>query len=233
MTIERVWLVPAVLAGVVFAVAHAGLQWLRAGLVDPALAALSGLAVALAWLGPSIWALYRVRRPPQRWTSRQIGGSAPGPDPGDRFDKFTRRARNVLRYAQEEAQRLSHNYIGTEHLLLGLARESDGVAARVLINLGIDLNTVRSSVESIIGRGQPVAGDIGLTPRAKKVIELAVQEARRLNHHYVGTEHLLLGLVREGEGIAAGILESHAVSLDRVREQVIEVLKQPPMPPRP
>src|SRR5919201_3891105 len=98
MTIERVWLVPAVLAGVVFAVAHAGLQWLRAGLVDPALAALSGLAVALAWLGPSIWALYRVRRPPQRWTMRPTGGSTPGFGPGDRVDKFTKRARDVLRY---------------------------------------------------------------------------------------------------------------------------------------
>ena len=127
----------------------------------------------------------------------------------DRFDKFTERARKVLTLAQEEAQRFNHNYIGTEHLLLGLVREGEGVAAHVLENLGVELNKVRSAVEFIIGRGdRPVIGEIGLTPRAKKVIELAVDEARRLNHHYIGTEHLLLGLVREGEGIAAGVLES-------------------------
>ena len=122
----------------------------------------------------------------------------------DRFDKFTERARRVLTLAQEEAQRFNHNYIGTEHLLLGLVREGDGVAAKVLSNLGVDLNKVRSAVEFIIGRGDRAGtGEIGLTPRAKKVIELAVDEARRLNHSYIGTEHLLLGLVREGEGIAA------------------------------
>src|SRR4030081_2662879 len=145
----------------------------------------------------------------------------------DRFDKFTERARKVLQLAQEEAQRFNHNYIGTEHLLLGLVRECDGVAAKVLGNLGLELNKVRSAVEFIIGRGdRTVAGDIGLTPRAKKVIELSVDEARRLNHHYIGTEHLLLGLVREGEGIAAGVLESLGVSLDKVRSQVIYVLNQ-------
>src|SRR5579884_3314081 len=145
----------------------------------------------------------------------------------DRFDKFTERARKVLQLAQEEAQRFNHNYIGTEHLLLGLVREGEGVAAKVLANLGVDLNKVRSAVEFIIGRGdRTVTGDIGLTPRAKKVIELSVDEARRLNHHYIGTEHLLLGLVREGEGIAAGVLESLGVSLDKVRAQVIHVLSQ-------
>src|SRR6202158_4625420 len=145
----------------------------------------------------------------------------------DRFDKFTERARKVLQLAQEEAQRFNHNYIGTEHLLLGLVREGEGVAAKVLGNLGVELNKVRSAVEFIIGRGdRTVAGDIGLTPRAKKVIELSVDEARRLNHHYIGTEHLLLGLVREGEGIAAGVLESLGVRLDKVRSQVIYVLNQ-------
>ncbi len=145
----------------------------------------------------------------------------------DRFDKFTERARKVLTLAQEEAQRFNHNYIGTEHLLLGLVREGDGVAAKVLANLGVELNKVRSAVEFIIGRGdRTVTGDIGLTPRAKKVIELAVDEARRLNHHYIGTEHLLLGLVREGEGIAAGVLESLGVSLEKVRNQIIHVLNQ-------
>src|SRR5688572_6942612 len=145
----------------------------------------------------------------------------------DRFDKFTERARKVLQLAQEEAQRFNHNYIGTEHLLLGLVREGEGVAAKVLANLGVELNKVRSAVEFIIGRGdRAVMGEIGLTPRAKKVIELAVDEARRLGHHYIGTEHLLLGLVREGEGIAAGVLESLGVSLDKVRAEVTRILSQ-------
>src|SRR5205809_3757728 len=145
----------------------------------------------------------------------------------DRFDKFTERARKVLSLAQEEAQRFQHNYIGTEHLLLGLVREGEGVAAKVLSNLGVELNKVRSAAEFIIGRGDRIVlGEIGLTPRAKKVIELAVDEARRLNHHYIGTEHLLLGLVREGEGIAAGVLESLGVNLEKVRTQTIQVLSQ-------
>ncbi len=143
----------------------------------------------------------------------------------DRFDKFTERARKVLTLAQEEATRFNHNYIGTEHLLLGLIRERDGVAAKVLTSMGVELNRVRSAVEFIIGRGdRMIVGEVGLTPRAKKVIELAVDEARRLGHHYIGTEHLLLGLVREGEGIAAGVLESVGINLDRVRVQTIQVL---------
>ena len=126
----------------------------------------------------------------------------------DRFDKFTDRARKVLTLAQDEAQRFNHNYIGTEHLLLGLVREGEGVAARVLENMNVELAKVRTAVEFIIGRGdRPVVGEVGLTPRAKRVIELAIDEARRLGHNYIGTEHLLLGLVREGEGIAAGVLE--------------------------
>lgn len=145
----------------------------------------------------------------------------------DRFDKFTERARRVLSLAQEEAQRFNHNYIGTEHLLLGLAREGDGLAAKILANLGVELNKVRSAVEFIIGKGdRPTSGEVGLTPRAKKVIELAVDEARRLNHHYIGTEHLLLGLVREGEGIAAGVLESLGVNLEKVRSETTKILSQ-------
>src|SRR5579859_1141432 len=145
----------------------------------------------------------------------------------DRFDKFTDRARKVLTLAQDEAQRFNHNYIGTEHLLLGLVREGEGVAARVLENMNVELSKVRTAVEFIIGRGdQPVVGEVGLTPRAKRVIELAIDEARRLGHNYIGTEHLLLGLVREGEGIAAGVLESLGVNLDKVRHQVIHVLSQ-------
>jgi ATP-dependent Clp protease ATP-binding subunit ClpC len=151
----------------------------------------------------------------------------------NRFDKFTERARKGLSLAQEEAQRFRHNYIGTEHLLLGLMREDEGVAAKVLLNLGVRLDGVRQNIEAIIGRGdQAVVGSIGLTPRAKKVIELAVDEARRMQHHSIGTEHILLGLVREGEGIAAHTIESMGVSLARVREETLRVLKQAnPAPP--
>lgn len=145
----------------------------------------------------------------------------------DRFDRFTERARKVLSLAQEEAQRFQHNYIGTEHILLGLIREGEGVAARVLESLGVELYKVRQAVEFIIGRGDRIVlGEIGLTPRAKKVIELAVDEARRLNHHYIGTEHLLLGLVREGEGIAAGVLASFGIHLEQVRKSTLIVLNQ-------
>ena len=144
-----------------------------------------------------------------------------------RFEKFSESARRVLSLAQEEAQRFNHNYIGTEHILLGLVRESDGVAAKVLSNLNVELNKVRSAVEFIIGRGERAApGEIGLTPRAKKVIELAVDEARRLNHHYIGTEHLLIGLMREGEGVAAGVLESLGVNLDKIRGETSRILTQ-------
>ena len=144
-----------------------------------------------------------------------------------RFEKFSEEARRVLSLAQEEAQRFNHNYIGTEHVLLGVVRESDGSAAKVLAGLGVELNKVRSAVEFIIGRGErSVGGEIGLTPRAKKVIELAVDEARRLSHNYIGTEHLLIGLMREGEGVAAGVLESLGVTLDKVRAETGKVLSQ-------
>jgi len=144
-----------------------------------------------------------------------------------RFEKFTERARKVLTLAQEEAQRLNHNYIGTEHILLGLVREGDGVAVKVLSNLGADPDKVRGAVEFIIGRGErAVSGEIGLTPRAKRVIELAVDEARRLNHNYIGTEHLLLGLLREAEGAAASVLESLGVNLDKARAETLRILSE-------
>jgi hypothetical protein len=144
----------------------------------------------------------------------------------DRFDKFTDRARTVLTLAQDEAMRLDHNYIGTEHILLGLLRVEDGVACRVLRARGVELEKARTAIEFIIARGDRpfVGGEVGLTPRAKRVIELAIDEARGLEHNYIGTEHLLLGLVREGEGIAAGVLESLGVRLDRVRNDVIRAL---------
>jgi len=144
-----------------------------------------------------------------------------------RFEKFSERARRVLTLAQEEAQHLKHNYIGTEHILLGLVREEEGVAAKVLANLGVGLNKVRASVEFIIGRGEKAgAGETGLTPRARRVIELAIDEARYLSHNYIGTEHLLLGLLREGEGIAAGVLGSFDITLERARAEVTRVLSQ-------
>ena len=143
------------------------------------------------------------------------------------FEKFTERARKVLSLAQDEAQRFNHNYIGTEHLLLGLVREGDGVAANALMNLGVGLEEIRRNVEFIVGRGDRIVlGEIGLTPRAKKVMELAVDEARRMNHHYVGTEHLLLGLIREGEGIAGGVLVSMGITLERARDEVHRILAQ-------
>jgi len=144
------------------------------------------------------------------------------------FDRFNDRAKRVLALAQDEAIRFNHNYIGVEHLLLGLVREGEGVAARVLDSLGIDLSRARSSVEVMIGRGKETTSpsEITLSPRTKKVIELAVDEARKLGHSHVGTEHLLLGIVREGESVGAGLLQSMGVSLEQVRHQVIAVMGQ-------
>jgi ATP-dependent Clp protease ATP-binding subunit ClpC len=144
-----------------------------------------------------------------------------------RFEKFSERARRVLTIAQEEARNLNHSYIGTEHILLGLVREEEGVAAKVLTNLGIALTKVRSAVEFIIGRGEkPGSNETGLTPRAKKVIELAIDEARQMGHNYIGTEHLLLGLLREGEGVASSVLDSFGISLERARAEVTHILTQ-------
>ena len=144
-----------------------------------------------------------------------------------RFEKFSERARRVLTIAQEEARQLNHNYIGTEHILLGLSREEEGIAAKVLTNLGVSLGKIRSAVEFISsGSDRPGTGDTGLTPRAKKVIELAIDEARQLGHNYIGTEHILLGLLREGEGVAAGVMESLGVTLDKARTEVTQVLSQ-------
>jgi ATP-dependent Clp protease ATP-binding subunit ClpC len=144
-----------------------------------------------------------------------------------RFEKFSERARRVLTIAQEEARALNHSYIGTEHILLGLVREEEGVAARVLTNLGIGLSKVRSAVEFIIGRGEkPSSGETGLTPRAKKVIELAIDEARQMGHNYIGTEHLLLGLLREGEGVASSVLDSFGITLERARAETAHILTQ-------
>jgi excisionase family DNA binding protein len=145
----------------------------------------------------------------------------------NRFDRFTKRARHVLALAQEEAQRLQHSSIGTEHLLLGLLREGEGVAAQVLTNLGIEVDQVRHAVEAIVGRRERIVrGEMALCPRTKKVFELAVEEAQRLNHQFIGTEHLLLGLIREDEGIAAEVLKSFGLQLEQVRTETLRVLRQ-------
>src|SRR5262249_18664443 len=141
-------------------------------------------------------------------------------------NRFTERAQRVILIAQEEAKRLNHDYVGTEHLLLGLIALGEGVAAQVLANLGVDLRRVRAEIEKIVGTGDNVMllGEIPFTPRAKKVLELAVEEAQNMGHNYVGTEHLLLGLIREEEGVAARVLENIGVRLDVVREEVISLL---------
>ena len=141
------------------------------------------------------------------------------------FERFTDRARRVVVLAQEEARMLNHNYIGTEHILLGLIHEGEGVAAKALESLGISLEAVRQQVEEVIGQGQQApSGHIPFTPRAKKVLELSLREALQLGHNYIGTEHILLGLIREGEGVAAQVLVKLGADLDRVRQQVIQLL---------
>jgi ATP-dependent Clp protease ATP-binding subunit ClpC len=140
------------------------------------------------------------------------------------FGRFTERAQKVLALAQEEAVRLGHGNIGTEHILLGLIREGEGIAAKALIALGLGLEKIQKEVESLIGRGNIHHGTIAYTPRAKRVIELSIDEARRLGHTYVGTEHILLGLIREGEGVAARVLNNLGVSLNKARQQVLQLL---------
>src|SRR6188508_3415106 len=144
------------------------------------------------------------------------------------YERFTDRARKVMQLANQEAQRFNHEYIGTEHILLGLVKEGSGVAANVLKNLEIDLRKIRLEVEKIVQHGpggeQVVMGRLPHTPRAKKVIEYSIEEARNLNHNYVGTEHLLLGLLREQEGVAAQVLMNLGLKLEDVRDEVLNLL---------
>src|SRR5512136_2162391 len=141
-------------------------------------------------------------------------------------DKFTERVRKVIYLAREEAARLQHDYIGTEHLLLGVIREGEGIAATVLNNLGLDLDRIRQEVENMVAPsgGTMTIGEIPFTPRAKRVLELSVDEARQLGHNYVGTEHLLLGLIREGEGVAARVLIELGIDRKKVREETLKLL---------
>src|SRR6201987_5214016 len=141
------------------------------------------------------------------------------------FERFTDRARRVVVLAQEEARMLHHGYVGTEHLLLGLIHEGEGVAAKALESLGITLDAVRQQVKEIIGRGQQApSGHIPFTPRAKKVLELSLREADGLGHNYIGTEHILLGLIREGSGVAAQVMVRLGADLSRARQQVVQLL---------
>jgi ATP-dependent Clp protease ATP-binding subunit ClpC len=141
------------------------------------------------------------------------------------FERFTEKAIKVIMLAQEEARRLGHNFVGTEQILLGLIGEGTGIAAKVLKSMGVNLKDARVEVEKIIGRGSGfVAVEIPFTPRAKRVLELSLEEARQLGHNYIGTEHLLLGLIREGEGVAARVLENLALDLTKIRTQVIRLL---------
>ena len=162
------------------------------------------------------------------WSGRPLTESPSHSGSTGPFDRFTEDGKRVLALAQDEAIQHNHNYIGTEHLLAALLRDADSIAARALTSLGVELTKVRTALDFIIGRGeQPISpGEVTLSPRSKKVIELALDEARKLGHSHVGPEHLLLGLVREGEGIASGILESLGTSMERVRAKVLELLKE-------
>ena len=149
------------------------------------------------------------------------------------FERFTERARQVVVLAQDEARRLKHNYIGTEHILLGLLREEEGLAARVLESLDITVEEVRSQVARVVGQGDEAAtGQIPFTPRARKVLELALREAQSLRHSHIGTEHILLGLVRENDGVAARILLDLHADADTVRNAVMKTIGEP-VPPHP
>jgi len=147
------------------------------------------------------------------------------------FERFSEGARRVLTRAQGEAQRLGHSYIDTEHILLGIAGEESGIAAKVLNNLGISMSKIQAAVEFVIGKGESRAtsGEVDLAPRAKRAIEFAVDEARRLNSSYIGVEHLLLGLLRESEGVAFSVLESFGITSERTRDEVNRVVRQEAM----
>jgi ATP-dependent Clp protease ATP-binding subunit ClpA len=171
------------------------------------------LAGEIAWLA---------RTRPERST---VGSSIEPARGGVVFERFTDRARRVVVLAQEESRRLNHNFIGTEHILLGLIQEREGVAAQALGALGIRLEAVRARVEEIVGRGESTpSGHIPFTPRAKKVLELSLREALQFGHNYIGTEHLLLGLIREGEGVAATVLVGLGADLESVRQKVVQLL---------
>ena len=211
---------------------HVGTEHLLLGLVreneSPAAKILASLGVSLEAVRHNVIAT--LGQP-----HREVGASAPAPpwrqstgSFAGPFDRFNDGAKRVLALAQDEAIRHNHNYIGSEHILIGLIREEKGVAARALQTLGVELSKARTALEFIIGRGDRATSpsEMTLSPRTKKIIELAIDESRKLGHGHVGTEHMLLGLAREGEGIASGILESLGVTMAKVRHQVIQTLGQ-------
>src|SRR5918994_1070382 len=177
-------------------------------------------------LGPSVTALPTPLETTERPSARRALVRKEAPQ--TMFERFTERARQVVVLAQEEARTLKHNYIGTEHILLGLLREEEGLAARVLESLDITVERVRAQVVRIVGSGEEVtSGQIPFTPRAKKGLELALREALSLGHNYIGTEHILLGLVRENEGVAARILLDFDADSEKIRNEVIRMLSGP------
>jgi Clp amino terminal domain, pathogenicity island component len=192
--------------------------------VDLATAALIGVGMTLVQTVSMAIALRRLRgsSATRTWTSHVVTGATSS---AARFDRFTDRARSILVLAHDEAQRHGHDYVGTEHMLLALLRQG-GITVRVLERMDVSPATVRAAIEAIIGGGgAPLSpADVGLQPDAKHAIELAIDEARTLDHRDVGTEHLLLGVVREGEGIAAGVMKSLGVTIDRLRPEVIREL---------
>ncbi len=198
---------------------------LIAGLAGGAMGAVV-IGLIQAWMarakGPSVhrWQAMSSSVSRQGMASPSVGSSP--------FDRFTDSGKRVLALAQDEAIRHNHNYIGTEHLLAALIRDTDSIAARALTSLGIELTKVRTALDFIVGRGDQTTSpsEITLSPRTKKVIEFAIDEARKFGHSHAGPEHILLGLVREGEGIASGILESLGVSMARARAKVLELLKE-------
>ena len=149
----------------------------------------------------------------------------------DKMERFTQRARRVLSLAHEDAERMHHNYIGTEHLLLGLIREEGGVAGRVLRELGLDTARVKEMVERLTGIGRQAGSHVELSPGTEQVLQYAIEEARRMGHHYIGTEHLLLGLVRQGEGVGIEVLRRLGISPEQVRRQTRRVLQESPAQP--
>jgi prophage maintenance system killer protein len=184
----------------------------------------AGQAETAAWLADRL--LPRFRK--EYGMFDRLTGRGKGKGPG-LFTRFTKPARQVPVHAQEEARLLNHDYIGTEHILLGLIREGEGIAARSLESSGVSLEAVRAQVEVIVGRGeQSPSGHIPFTPRAKKVLELSLREALQLGHNYIGTEHILLGLIREGEGVAAQILVRLGASLPKLRRQVLDRVQEGP-----
>jgi hypothetical protein len=233
MVLPRMAILPAVLVGaatLTILVIRAGLEGRPGAFADLLTAVTIGvvagvvtwvvlgimIASELGRIASSGWgALMHASEARVRWASAASSG------PAVDFDQFDESARRVLTNAQDEAMRLDHNYIGTEHLLLGILRDPDGLACAALMGVGADVDKARWAVEFIVGRGdRHVSGEVGLTPRAKRVLELAVEEARDLGNASIAAEHLLLGIVREREGIAAGVLESLGVASDAVRTEV-------------